>query len=106
MPKLKILSGGEVVKIFLQFGFNMASQRGSHIKLRRVMPDGTKQTLTIPNHAEIDRGTLRAICRQVSRYISETEWHAHFYTENQAKSSIVPSMELFVKKKDKEIRLI
>lgn len=36
MPKLKTLSGEEVIKIFLSFGFNMAAQKGSHIKLARV----------------------------------------------------------------------
>ena len=64
MPKLKILSGEDVVKIFLSFGFEMASQRGSHIKLQRILPNSTKQTLTIPNHKELDRGTLFAVYRQ------------------------------------------
>lgn len=63
MSKLKILSGKEVVKIFSKFGFEVVSQRGSHVKLRRVLADGTKQTLTIPIHEELDRGTLRAIFR-------------------------------------------
>lgn len=48
MPKLRTLSGSEVVKIFNTFGFQIASQKGSHIKLQRILPDGTKQTLTIP----------------------------------------------------------
>ncbi|MBU4480913.1 type II toxin-antitoxin system HicA family toxin [Patescibacteria group bacterium] len=52
MPKLKTLSGEEVLKIFLSFGFNVAAQKSSHIKLVRVQKDGTRQTLTIPNHFE------------------------------------------------------
>ena len=51
MPKLKVLSGGDVIKIFSRFGFRIISQRGSHVKLRRVLPDETKQTLTIPFEA-------------------------------------------------------
>jgi predicted RNA binding protein YcfA (HicA-like mRNA interferase family) len=29
MPKLKLLSGDEVIKIFFAFGFEIAAQRGS-----------------------------------------------------------------------------
>ncbi len=81
MPKLKTLSGEEVVKIFLSFGFNVAAQKGSHIKLARVQKDGTRQTLTIPNHFEIDKGTMRAIYRQSLRYISEEELKPYFYRQ-------------------------
>jgi predicted RNA binding protein YcfA (HicA-like mRNA interferase family) len=80
MPKLKTLSGKEVLKIFLSFGFNVAAQKGSHIKLARVEKDGTRQTLTIPNHFEIDKGTLRAIYRQALRYISEEKLKPYFYS--------------------------
>ena len=79
MPKLKTLSGKEVLKIFLSFGFNVTAQKGSHIKLARVQKHGTRQTLTIPNHFEIDKGTLRAIYRQALRYISEEELKPYFY---------------------------
>jgi len=64
MPKLKVLSGQEMIRIFQEFGFFVIDQRGSHIKLRRNMPSGTKQTITVPNHKEIDRGTLLEIIRQ------------------------------------------
>jgi predicted RNA binding protein YcfA (HicA-like mRNA interferase family) len=62
MPKLKKLSGRDVISILNQFGFEVLNQGGSHIKLRRVKDD-LKQTLLIPNHKEIDTGTLRAIVR-------------------------------------------
>ena len=81
MPKLKTLSGKEVLDIFLSLGFEVASQRGSHVKLRRILPNGSRQTLTIPNHAELDRGTLHAIHRQALRYIPESELNPHFYSE-------------------------
>lgn len=80
MPKLKIISGEEAVKIFLLFGFEVASQRGSHIKLRRTFPDGIKQTLTIPNHHELDKGTILAIYRQALRYIPEQDLASHFHS--------------------------
>lgn len=79
MPELKSLSGDEVIAIFSQFGFKVISQRGSHAKLRRVLKDGTKQTITIPRHKELDKGTLRAIFRQALRYIPEEKLKPHFY---------------------------
>jgi predicted RNA binding protein YcfA (HicA-like mRNA interferase family) len=63
MPKLRVLSGQEVLKILHGFGFQDFAQRGSHIKVRRVLSDGRAQSLTVPNHDEIDRGTLHAIYR-------------------------------------------
>jgi len=79
MPKLKVLSGKQVVKILSRFGFKVISQRGSHIKLRRILENGTKQTLTIPLHQELDRGTLRAIYRQALKYIPEEKLKPYFY---------------------------
>lgn len=79
MPRLKNLSGREVIAIFSRFGFRILSQRGSHVKLRRILPDGEKQTLTIPLHQELDRGTLRAIFRQALRYVPEEELRPYFY---------------------------
>jgi predicted RNA binding protein YcfA (HicA-like mRNA interferase family) len=61
MSRLRVLSGGEVLKILGEFGFQDFAQRGSHIKLRRILSGGRAQTLTVPNHDEIDRGTLHAI---------------------------------------------
>ncbi len=81
MPKLKNLAGKEVIKIFLLFGFKVASQKGSHVKLSRILLDKSKQTLTIPNHSELDMGTLRAIYRQAIRYIPDTHLRVHFYSE-------------------------
>ncbi len=60
MPKLKVLSGKDLIKIFEFFGFLVAGQKGSHIKLLRIF-ENNRQTLAIPNHKEIDKGTLKAI---------------------------------------------
>jgi predicted RNA binding protein YcfA (HicA-like mRNA interferase family) len=79
MPKLKRLSGSEVVRIFQQFGFHVLTQKGSHIKLRRINAAGGKETLTIPNHREVDTGTCHAIFRQGARYILVEELRPHFY---------------------------
>lgn len=78
MPKLKRMSSAEVIEILEQFGFQVYSQRGSHIKLRRVSNVG-KETLTVPNHRQLDTGTCRAIYRQACRYIPEIELFPYFY---------------------------
>ena len=80
MPKLKTLSGKEVISILSIFGFHIIDQTGSHTKLRRYI-DNQKQTLTVPLHKEIDKGLLKAIFVQSSVYISEKELREHFYTE-------------------------
>ncbi|MBI4907564.1 MAG: type II toxin-antitoxin system HicA family toxin [Acidobacteria bacterium] len=80
MPKLRVLSGREVLKILRGFGFQECSRRGSHIKVRRIIA-GQTQTLTVPNHDEIDRGTLQAIYRQAGRFVQECELCAEFFTD-------------------------
>jgi predicted RNA binding protein YcfA (HicA-like mRNA interferase family) len=80
MPKLRRLSGLEVVKIFGHFGFSVISQSGSHVKLRRHTATGEKQTLTVPNHPQLDTGTCRAIYRQATRYIPEDNLRPFFYS--------------------------
>lgn len=79
MPKLKVLSGKDIVKILESFDFRAVSQKGSHIKLQRAN-DSHKQILVIPNHPELDRGTIKAIFNQASKYISEQELRSRFYS--------------------------
>jgi predicted RNA binding protein YcfA (HicA-like mRNA interferase family) len=81
MPRLHVLSGLEVIAAPGEFGFHRAMQRGSHVKLQRATPDGRVQTLTIPDHHEIDRGTLQAIYRQALRFIPDSELRPKFYTD-------------------------
>jgi predicted RNA binding protein YcfA (HicA-like mRNA interferase family) len=81
MPRLRRLSGAEVVAILGSFGFTVHAQRGSHIKLRRISTDGTSQTLTVPAHSELDTGTCRAILRQATRFVPEDKLRPHFYAE-------------------------
>jgi len=39
MPKLKTLSGKDVIKIFECFGFTIIGQKGSHVELGRTASD-------------------------------------------------------------------
>ena len=79
MPKLRVLSGKDIIAIFALFGFAQKSQRGSHVKLLRIK--GTEsQILTIPLHKELDRGTVKGIYNQALRYLQEDQLQHHFYT--------------------------
>jgi predicted RNA binding protein YcfA (HicA-like mRNA interferase family) len=83
MPRLRRLSGKEVIKIFQDFGFEVYSQRGSHIRLQRTTPDGQQQRLLIAVHGskEIRLGTLKSIYNNACRFIPEEELRPYFYTE-------------------------
>lgn len=59
MPKLPSVSGQEITRALERLGFVVASQRGSHVKLRR---DGKICIVSI--HKEIKKGTLAGILRQ------------------------------------------
>jgi len=65
MPKLPVLSGREVVKALGKAGFVPIRQKGSHIILSRNDPSGRKG-LVVPDHKEIDKGTLIEIIRQAN----------------------------------------
>jgi predicted RNA binding protein YcfA (HicA-like mRNA interferase family) len=79
-PKLKRLSGKDIISIFAHFGFVIHSQKGSHAKLRRVLQSGERQTLTIPIHEELDAGTVRTIMKEASRYIPQETLHPFFFS--------------------------
>jgi predicted RNA binding protein YcfA (HicA-like mRNA interferase family) len=63
-----VVSGAECVKALGKVGFLVYRQRGSHITMVRKLPPS--QT-TVPNHKELDRGTLRAIIRQAGLTVDE-----------------------------------
>jgi predicted RNA binding protein YcfA (HicA-like mRNA interferase family) len=57
---LPVLSGREVVRAFEKLGWQVARRRASHIIL--VKPR-EMITLSVPNHTEVARGTLRSLIR-------------------------------------------
>jgi predicted RNA binding protein YcfA (HicA-like mRNA interferase family) len=79
VPRLRRLSGDDLLAILTRFGFQIHSQRGSHVKLKRVTAAGSVQTLTVPRNRELDVGTLQAIFRQASRFVPEDELRREFY---------------------------
>lgn len=63
MGKLRVISGAEACRILAGHGFIEVRRRGSHIVMQKADSD-TTVTVPVPNHAELKRGTLRAIIRQ------------------------------------------
>jgi predicted RNA binding protein YcfA (HicA-like mRNA interferase family) len=78
--RLRALSGADVVRALSRFGFLEVKQTGSHAKLRRQGPFGEVQTLHVPLHRELRLGTLRAIFRQASEYLSPDDLRPYFYS--------------------------
>ena len=62
MPKMPVISAEDLINFLIRFGFEIKSQKGSHIKLVKLSASG-KQTVIIPNHRIIKKGTLRNILR-------------------------------------------
>lgn len=68
MPGVPLLRPKEVVKIFEKFGWQIARQRGSHIILTK---EGHIATLSVPNHPEVARGTLRSLILKAGLTVDE-----------------------------------
>ncbi len=83
MGHLRRMSAQEVLRALGNFGFAVLRIRGSHAKLRRVLPSGEHQTLTVPIHKELAAGTLRAIFRQALRYIPESDLRPWFFHDEE-----------------------
>lgn len=58
MPSLPVLSPTEAIKTFERFGWRVVRQKSSHIIMTK---SGHIATLSIPNHPEVARGTLRSL---------------------------------------------
>ena len=69
MGKLPVVSGAEAVRAFGRVGYDEDHQTGSHIVLRNRQPPNRR--LTVPNHKELARGTLRALIREAGLTVDE-----------------------------------
>jgi predicted RNA binding protein YcfA (HicA-like mRNA interferase family) len=68
MSALPVLSGRKVVRAFEKLGWQVARQRGSHIIM---VQEGEITTLSIPDHKEIAKGTLRSLIRSAGITVDE-----------------------------------
>lgn len=69
MRALPVVSGREVVKALEKIGYVFDRQRGSHMILRQQNPPHRR--LTVPDHKEVAKGTLRAIIQQAGLTVEE-----------------------------------
>lgn len=60
MSRLPVCSGTDAVKAFGRTGYAVDHPTGSHIILRHA----SGRRLTVPNHPELAKGTLRALIRE------------------------------------------
>ena len=68
MTKLPRISGSECIKALGKASFYFKRQEGSHVILRRDSPFAQ---VSVPEHKELDKGTLRAIIRQAGLSVDE-----------------------------------
>lgn len=66
--QLPVLSGKEVRKAFGKGGWQFARQRGSHMIL---VKDGSIASLSVPDHKEVARGTLRGLIRAADMTVEQ-----------------------------------
>ena len=69
MSVLPQVSGREVAAALVKAGYEKDRQRGSHIVMRQTATPHRR--ITIPDHDEIAKGTLRAILRQAGITLEE-----------------------------------
>jgi len=69
VSSLPRISGREAVAVFRGLGYEVDRQRGSHIVLRQGQPPHRR--LTIPDHRELAKGTLRALIREAGITVNE-----------------------------------
>lgn len=60
MSRLPVISGADFVRAMRPLGCELDHQTGSHMILR----SRTGRRLSVPNHRELAKGTLRALIRE------------------------------------------
>ncbi len=68
MPPVPLLRPREVIRALESFGWTVARQRGSHIVLTK---SGHSTTLSVPDHPEVARGTLRCLISRAGLTVEE-----------------------------------
>lgn len=64
-PKLRQISGLDLVKALQKLGYEVVRQKGSHVRLRKTTAVGV-HNITVPEHKTVAKGTLNDILTKVS----------------------------------------
>ncbi len=59
-PKLPVISGEDLIRVLRKFGYEIARQKGSHVRLRNGAQP-RRLPVTVPLHKELARDTLKSI---------------------------------------------
>jgi predicted RNA binding protein YcfA (HicA-like mRNA interferase family) len=59
-PKLPVISGEDLIRVLRKFGYEIARQKDSHVRLRNEI-EPRRLPVTVPLHKELARGTLKSI---------------------------------------------
>jgi predicted RNA binding protein YcfA (HicA-like mRNA interferase family) len=78
MPKLRQLSGSDVVRIFEAHGFKVKRTVGSHVRLTFLRDDFTYH-VTIPLHSSLKKGTLHGIVKDFEQCFGREEVDQNFF---------------------------
>lgn len=68
MAQLPVISGRDLVRALAKAGWQMVRQRGSHMIL---VKDISIATLSVPDHREVAKGTLRSLIRSSGLSVDE-----------------------------------
>ena len=68
MARLPVVSGREAVRAFERVGWRVSRREGSHIILTKP---GIPVVLSVPDHREVQRGTLRSLIRGAGLSVEE-----------------------------------
>ncbi|MDE2699052.1 MAG: type II toxin-antitoxin system HicA family toxin [Gemmatimonadota bacterium] len=68
MPPVPVLRPRDVIRAFRRLGWRVVRQRSTHIIM---VKDGHWATLSIPDHSEVARGTLRSLISKAGLTVDE-----------------------------------
>jgi len=68
MPRMRVISGKETIRVFERGGWKVSRREGSHIIMTKA---GVLATLSVPEHRELRRGTSRSLIRKSGMTVEE-----------------------------------
>lgn len=65
------ITGNELATLLKRYGYEIARQKGSHIRITKNFPK--EHHITIPNHNPIKIGTLSSILTEIAQHLGITK---------------------------------